>query len=111
MPTALNPLVLCICCLPLIISTIEARSRPSDDRPIVFPKDDNAPHSHSSIMDVKTTTEASATTLATNATSSEEEMAETTTGLPIVVNRILFESTKKCKEGYELRAQRCRKAA
>ncbi|XP_016988694.1 uncharacterized protein LOC108051195 [Drosophila rhopaloa] len=126
MSVRINPLVLCL--LPLSFLLIAARTRPCIDDRIVFPKDDDEDGSPSKFIYPKmnsttttTTTEEPATTITTllettNSTEpisagSEELVNGTTTQKPIIDNRILFETTPKCKEGFELRANRCRKPA
>ncbi|EDV55647.1 uncharacterized protein LOC6548034 [Drosophila erecta] len=122
----LSPLVLCI--LPLAVLLIEARTQPSGDARIVFPKDDEEtsyrftyPSTNSITTTTTTTTEEPASTIASRAesTNSSEQMSsgseeldnEGTTMLPVIDNRILLETTRKCKPGFELFGKRCRKPA
>ncbi|XP_017049967.1 uncharacterized protein LOC108094045 [Drosophila ficusphila] len=124
MSSRINPLVLC--CLPLVFLLIEARTRPCLDDRIVFPKDSDedthpAKFALPAINSTTTSTKEPSTTVATslevlNATepisSGSEELANgTTTVIPTIDNRILFETSPKCKEGFELRANRCRRPA
>lgn len=114
----INPLVLCI--LPLVFLLTEARTRPSGNDRIVFPKDDDDTSSRFTYS-TTTTTEEPASTIAlrlesTNSTEqitsgSEELVNENTTVLPVIDNRILLETTQKCKPGFELFGKRCRKPA
>ncbi|XP_017125324.1 uncharacterized protein LOC108144738 [Drosophila elegans] len=126
MTIRINPLVLCF--LPVIFLLIEGRSKPCIDDRIVFPKDsDDDVDSHSKVTylnenSTTTTTVAPPSTVTTLLemetntteavfTASEELINGTTTEQPVIDNRILFETTPKCKEGFELRANRCRKSA
>ncbi|XP_052838255.1 uncharacterized protein LOC128253690 [Drosophila gunungcola] len=126
MTTRINPLVLCF--LPVIFLLVEGRSQPCVDDRIVFPKDsDDDVNSHSKLTylsenSTTTTTVAPSSTVTpllemeTNiteavSTASEKLINRTTTEKPVIDNRILFETTPKCKEGFELRANRCRKSA
>ncbi|XP_017107994.2 uncharacterized protein Gbp1 [Drosophila bipectinata] len=123
MPYAVNPLMLCIFFLALVVLAIEARSRPGGDDRIVFPKDEDGPSIHfpfpkaNITKTATTTTERPATTTDTGNTeptvlpTSEEEPNGNSTVLPIIINRILIDTDRKCRDGYELHAQRCRKAA
>ncbi|KAH8400906.1 hypothetical protein KR009_001736 [Drosophila setifemur] len=143
MRNSVNPLMLCLWCLPLVFLTIEARTRPSNDDRIVFPKDDDDDGSATKFDYPKanlsrTTSEATATTItvpldATTrstpvtsisttpvsstestgpiASSSEEKTNKTIMATPTIVNRILLETEPKCRAGFELHANRCRKSA
>ncbi|KAH8257934.1 hypothetical protein KR038_003205 [Drosophila bunnanda] len=121
MSFALNPLVLCLSSLCLLCISIEARSRPSIDDRIVFPKDsdEDAFSSRFSLPSANstTTTEIASTTKITSLpTTGTTELVssgseELNTEKPVVDNRILIETSPKCKEGFELRANRCRKSA
>ncbi|XP_037714260.1 uncharacterized protein LOC119549948 [Drosophila subpulchrella] len=121
----INPLVLCL--LPVIFLLIEGRSRPCSDDRIVFPKDDDEESHLSKFTDPRTnstttTTEEPLTTVTTllettNTTeaisngSGEELVNGTTTEKPTIDNRILLETSPKCRPGFELHAKRCRKPA
>ncbi|EDV37383.1 uncharacterized protein Dana_GF11445 [Drosophila ananassae] len=121
MPNAVNPLMLCIFCLALGLLAIEARSRPGGDDRIVFPKDEDSPSVHfhypkANMTKTTSTTEAPTTSTVRNTEptvlpTTEEEDNGNSTAIPIIINRILIDTDKKCRDGYELHAQRCRKAA
>ncbi|EDW92179.1 uncharacterized protein LOC6531676 [Drosophila yakuba] len=120
----INSLVLCI--LPLTFFLTEARTQPNGNNRIVFPKDDEEtdlrfayPSMNSTTT--TTTTEEPASTIATRSEStnsaeqitsgSEELVNGSTTEVPTIDNRILLETTQKCKPGYQLFGKRCRKPA
>ncbi|XP_033154134.1 uncharacterized protein LOC117137038 [Drosophila mauritiana] len=110
----INPLVLCI--LPLVFFLTEARTRPSGNDRIVFPKDDDDTSSRFTYSTTTTTEEPTVALESTNTTEqitlgSEELANENTTVVPVIDNRILLETTQKCKPGFELFAKRCRKPA
>ncbi|KAH8358112.1 hypothetical protein KR084_003420 [Drosophila pseudotakahashii] len=121
----INPWVLCF--LPVAFLLIEARTRPGNDDRIVFPKDSDEDAQHSKftypvVNSTTTTTEEPSTTITTLleianstepiASSSEEQLVNgTTTEKPTIDNRILLETSPKCKPGFELHAKRCRKPA
>ncbi|XP_016999447.2 uncharacterized protein Gbp1 [Drosophila takahashii] len=124
MSIRINPLVLCF--LPVVFLLIEARTRPGNDDRIVFPKDSDEDEHHSKftypvVNSTTTTTEEPPTTITTlleitNSTedisiSSEELVNGTTTEMPTIDNRILLETSAKCRPGFELHAKRCRKPA
>ncbi|KAH8291215.1 hypothetical protein KR054_009843 [Drosophila jambulina] len=118
MSFALNPLLLCLGSFCLLFLSIEARSRPCSDDRIVFPKDNDEdvfsskfslPSVNSTTTEVPSTTPLSTKNTTTELVSSESE--EMSTEKPVVDNRILIETSPKCKEGFELRANRCRKSA
>ncbi|KAH8375477.1 hypothetical protein KR200_008683 [Drosophila serrata] len=117
---ALNPLVLCLGSLCLLFISIEARTRPCIDDRIVFPKDNDEdvftskfslPSVNATTTEIPVTTKTTplSTTDTTELVSSGSE--ELNTEKPVVDNRILLDTSPKCKEGFELRANRCRKSA
>ncbi|KAH8314319.1 hypothetical protein KR059_001121 [Drosophila kikkawai] len=120
MSFALNLLVLCLGSLCLLFLSIEARSRPCIDDRIVFPKDNDEdvfsskfalPSANSTTTEVPSTTKI--TSLSTKETTElvSTDSEELITEKPVVDNRILIDTSPKCKEGFELRANRCRKSA
>ncbi|XP_034651375.1 uncharacterized protein LOC117890553 [Drosophila subobscura] len=117
-----NKSALWLLCLPLVLLLAcslcgtEARSRPCTDDRIVFPRDnDSDAAANSPVPAWIVTTAATSTTTAKDSTEQTTEDSSlngtATTITPIIVNRILVDTLPRCKSGFELRANRCRKSA
>ncbi|EDW35410.1 GL17239 [Drosophila persimilis] len=109
------------CLLPLVVLWVctEARTRPCINDSIVFPSDnDDSGAAKVPAWIVTTAKPPTASTPTPNDSTeqttdrSEDSLnATATTIIPIIVNRILVETLPRCKSGFELRANRCRKSA
>ncbi|XP_002138880.2 uncharacterized protein Gbp1 [Drosophila pseudoobscura] len=109
------------CLLPLVVlwACTEARTRPCINDSIVFPRDnDDSGAAKVPAWIVTTAKPPTASTPTPNDSTeqttdrSEDSLNDTaTTIIPIIVNRILVETLPRCKSGFELRANRCRKSA
>ncbi|XP_022231409.2 uncharacterized protein LOC111080231 [Drosophila obscura] len=111
-------LLWCLVACRLCGSGTEARTRPCIDDRIVFPRD-NDESAASKVPAWIVTTAATAAIATPNADTTEQTTDRSedalngtaTTTVPTIVNRILVETLPRCKSGFELRANRCRKSA